>query len=466
MRGIKRRIVTGYGIVILLVILLMEGVFILAVHQFYLEGAKEALKTRVATSADFFNKYVQAYDLKERAKTILENLPEGEVARVEIIDLQGRVILDSYGIVSGRQVDQPDVALALKGSQAVWSGHLAITHERVIAVSSPLQDNISGKMDGVLRYTVSAEPLYAVVRDIVAIAVAVGVAVLLLSFAVSIILANRLIRPVLELTERVKQVTRGDFAQRVEYRGDDEVGSLAETFNNMAEALTKNEQLKNDFISSVSHELRTPLTSIKGWSETILTGDMADREETLQGLQVITRETDRLIGMVEELLDFSKIQSGQLSIDFKKVELGKVIHVVHEQLQSLLARQGIKFQVSLPQQSMDVWGDAHRLQQVFLNLLDNARKFTQPGGWIEVAVQMRENEIIVQIKDNGAGIPAEDLPYIKDKFYKGKSRKSGSGLGLAICTDIIERHHGNLEITSKEGVGTIAAVTLPLIGTR
>ncbi|WP_342772370.1 sensor histidine kinase [Brevibacillus fluminis] len=461
MKGLKRRVAAGFCLIILLVVAVMEGLFLFTVRQYYLGSAIEALRTRATTSADFYNKYLPGYTLHDRSKYVLENISKNEFAKVEIVDPQKRVVLDSYGFAADGLIETSDVDHALRGETGVWVGDNKGTGERIIAVSNALE-NDQGNIVGVLRYTVSAEGLYSVINRITWIAIGVGLLVIAGSIVLSLLLAQRIINPISELTQVVKQIAKGNFSSRAKKRYDDEVGLLADSFNFMAEELGKNEKLKNDFISSISHELRTPLTSIKGWGETILSGNLEDKEETVLGLEVISRETDRLIGLVEELLDFSKYQSGEMKMNRCQIDLRHLVVDLEQQFGHHSNPKEISFVVACEPSPCMIVGDANRLKQLFVNLLDNAYKFTPPNGKIELIGTCTGKEAIVTVHDNGEGIEPEDLNRVMDKFYKGKSKKSGSGLGLSICKEIVRLHEGTITIESVPLEGTTVTVALPL----
>ncbi|MFM1653925.1 sensor histidine kinase [Brevibacillus sp. B_LB10_24] len=459
MKGIKGKLVFNFSMIILTIVLILEGLFIFTVRQYYYGVATQALANRATTSTSFYNHYVEDYRLKDRAKSILENISQNEIAKVEIIDPQKNLLLDSYGFASLKQVDTPDVTAALSGKTGIWTGRNKETGERIIAVSNPLK--AGEKVVGALRYTVSAEALDEVVGKVTLAAILIGLLVVIIFFAVSLMLANRIINPIRELTEIVGQMAKGSFTRRAVKRSDDEIGTLAETFNYMADELGETEKLKNDFISTISHELRTPLTSIKGWSETLLSGSLDDHEETIQGLEVIAKETERLGGLVEELLDFSKFHTGKMAIHRQPIDIKPLLEDIRHQYSSHARRRNIALYFRLQQGALMVNGDENRLKQVFVNLLDNAFKFTPEHGEIQVATEHRNREIRIVIADNGEGIPPENLPKVTEKFYKGSSKRPGSGLGLAICQEIIQLHGGGLIIESSPGLGTRVAVALP-----
>nr|WP_042201391.1 ATP-binding protein [Paenibacillus camerounensis] len=459
MRGIRARLITYITIVLLLIVLLLEGVFIVAVHYFYLGSAMETLSSRATTSATFFNKYLEGYSINERARYILENLSTEESSKVEVLNTEGNVIINSFGFSSEERIDTPDVRNALSSGKGSYQSLTPGNGERIIAVSLPIKE--AGINIGVLRYSVSAEPLYDVIVTIVLNAVWVGLLVILFGFVLSLIIAKRIVGPIQQLTSVAKEMATGNFTAKAAKQHNDEIGTLAVTLNYMSEEILKSEKIKYDFISSVTHELRTPLTSIKGWGETLLMGDLSDKKETLQGLDVMTGETDRLIGLVEDLLDFSKFQAGEITVDLQPYDLRGLLEDLLLQFRYRGQTKEIRLYADIPDQPLPVNGDFNRLKQVFVNLLDNAFKFTPAQGAVSLAAVQQEELIIVTVTDTGEGIEASDLDKLGTKFFKGRSRQSGSGLGLAICKEIIGLHGGQLKIESEFTIGTSVIVELP-----
>jgi signal transduction histidine kinase len=234
----------------------------------------------------------------------------------------------------------------------------------------------------------------------------------------------------------------------------------------MASEIVRSEGLKNDFISSISHEIRTPLSSIKGWSETLQTGDMQDEKETRQGLQIISKETDRLIGLVEELLDFSHLDQKRINLDIRKVPIASLLEDVILQLRSKAKKKQIFILLRMNDEALDrhvaVSGDPNRLRQVFLNLLENAIKFSHMVSTIEIRLEKQGHEALIHIMDWGIGIEAEHLSRIETKFFQVNPQAEGTGLGLSICREILSLHGGTLNFASVLNEGTTVTVTLPL----
>lgn len=274
-----------------------------------------------------------------------------------------------------------------------------------------------------------------------------------------------IVGPVKEMSQTARKIAEGDFeTPDLAKKYDDEIGDLSDSINYMAHELKQTEQLKNDFISRVSHELRTPLTAIKGWSETmLLTGDDIDRQTFQKGMNVILKESGRLTSIVEELLDFSRIQSGRMKLITEKTdlvaELDEAVYMMKER--SIKEQKHLMFDTPI-EPFPPVMGDKNRLRQVFLNILDNALKYTSEGGNVIVQILNQDNLIIVHISDTGCGIAPDDLPKVKDKFYKANQNVGGSGIGLAVADEIVQMHGGTLEITSGIGVGTTVTIKIPV----
>ena len=237
--------------------------------------------------------------------------------------------------------------------------------------------------------------------------------------------------------------------------------SLKSTQGYLESEILKKDELKNDFISSVSHELRTPLTSIKGWAVTLKDG-YEDKYMLNDGLDIIEKESDRLTHMVEELLDFSKFVSGKIQIEKTPVNIGSTMEYIKKHMEPRASRENIKFTIDYPGNFPVINSDENRLKQIFINILDNSFKFSVPGGEINFTAYCINKNIVFKIKDSGLGISEEELPKVKEKFYKGKSSKSKNGIGLSICDEIIKLMDGKFDIKSQVNVGTEVVITIPL----
>jgi signal transduction histidine kinase len=286
--------------------------------------------------------------------------------------------------------------------------------------------------------------------------------VIFISVIVSFFLANSIVKPLREVTKVAEKMADGQFKVRSQVKIDDEIKKLSDTLNYMAEEIIKKEQIKNDFISSISHELRTPLTAIKGWAITLKDDEFRDDELLMDGLEIIETESDRLSQMVEDLLDFSRFISGRIILQKEEFDIIKTMDMLGKQWSPRAKTNNINFVVELNTEPIYVIGDENRIKQVLINLLDNSFKFTNENGIVRLSAVKEVNQLIIEVEDNGIGIPEEDLPNIVEKFYKGKHSKSHSGIGLSICDEIVKLHDGKITIDSEVDKGTRIKVFLPI----
>ncbi len=459
MSGLRRRLLGHYGLIVAMTVVMLEVIFLLTVRQYYYGTVEHVLRQRVTLAASFYSRFAEGTWLADRGRSLIDNISADEEAEIQVVDWSGKVVVSSRGFAPEQPITSSDFQVAMSGSVGTWIGREPLTGERVLAVSSPLQG--SQQSIGVLRYLASVEEIDRVVATIYTYSIALGLMVIGLSLVLSLPLAKSIIDPVQELTRAADQLANGQRDVRARSSSDDELGSLAEAFNHMADEIAEADKMKNDFISSISHELRTPLTSIKGWGETIASGDLDNHEETRQGLQIITQETDRMIRLVEELLDFSRIQSGRVQLDKVLTQINKLVGQAANQMTIRAAAQHVELVLDLDPGLGPTRADIDRLRQVLINLLDNALKFTSEHGTITVRTRARGDEVQIEVVDTGSGISSDDLPNVTKKFYKGASRKAGSGLGLSIVEEIVGLHGGSLRVESELGRGTTVTVTLP-----
>ncbi len=268
--------------------------------------------------------------------------------------------------------------------------------------------------------------------------------------------------PIERLTRFAAHIAQGSYGARIEAGGDDEIGRLTDEINNMSEKVALADKARTDFISQVSHELRTPLTAITGWAETIAY-DEAVQGDSLRGINIISREAERLTGMVKELLEFTRIQDGRFNLNLEAIDLPAEVEDVLFTYSSLLAQEGVSIRYDCDEETIPpIQADPERIKQVLLNVLDNAVKYGKSGGTVEVSVQSDSDSVIITTRDHGPGIPENELPHVKERFYKGSSKERGSGIGLAVCEEIVTRHGGTLTIENHPEGGVLATVKLPI----
>ena len=276
--------------------------------------------------------------------------------------------------------------------------------------------------------------------------------------------AGSIVRPIRQISSIARKFAMGDFSVRIENNSNDEIGDLCTAINHMADELSNAEAMKNEFISSVSHELRTPLTAIKGWAETLMIDGGGSPETMKKGVGVIVNETERLSQMVEELLDFSRMQNGHFTLQMANMdilaELGDAVLIYSDKAR----RESKEIIYNEPEMLPIVFGDKNRIRQVFINVIDNAVKYSSAGDTVTIKAFEENGKIIVSVADTGVGIKESDLAKVKTKFYKANHTRRGSGIGLAVADEIVTMHGGSMDIASEgEGLGTTVTITLPTV---
>ncbi|UNK20772.1 cell wall metabolism sensor histidine kinase WalK [Paenibacillus sp. N3/727] len=459
--GIQKRLVGSYLVVIFITVLILEIFLMVYVRYYYLHNVERILMNQAELSASFFEQYFAEEDLEKQSYRLLKGFAHNSDAQVQIINSSGRLLQDSTGLPGGNDMTTYlDVRTALQGQPGTWRGKDSSTQEAVLAVSFPLRahDIIVGEV----RFVTSLTETLHTVNRIAVVLICVGLLVLAIVTVLGLLLSRTITRSIKDLKQAADQMTEGDFSIRVHKRYQDELGSLADTLNMMAGRILKSEQLKNDFISSVSHELRTPLTSIKGWVITLKSSGNHNEQILKEGFAIIESESDRLTRMVEELLDFSKLDNGRIVIHSAPVYLSELLHHVGRQLAPRAVRQGVSLEIQADENLPTIQADENRLKQVLINLIDNSLKFTDTSGRILLHAHTSLGQVVITVEDTGSGIAEEDLENVLQKFYKVDPHAPGSGLGLSISDEIIKLHHGELRIISEVGKGTKVQIYLPV----
>lgn len=464
MRGIRGRLVGSYLLVAGVTLSLLLGIAWLIIRQYYYQSAEDILARQCQVSANFFQNYLSNQPLANSAKKLMAGAISTS-AQIQIIDANGQLLedslstVDSLSISEGQSVSRKDVMQGLNGQPATWRGYSEVNGEYILAVSYPLWAN--NQVVGVISCISSLERIHQVLSTIGLLLAGIGVGVALLVAILSLRLANTIIAPILNITGVAKRIAAGQFQFKATKKYNDEIGQLAETLNYMAGELANAEKHKNDFIASISHELRTPLTSIKGWVVTLRTGDLANYEEVQEGLQIVEQEADRLKGLVDDLLDFSQLEAGSIKLNLSPVDLSELLRKLARYITPRAQEKQIEVSLSVNGELPLVQVDSQRLQQVLINLLDNALKFTPLHGRIGINCHA-DQSLNIMITDTGIGIPETDLEKVTQRFYKGHAHYPGSGLGLAICQEILELHGGQLLVESRADGGTSVTCVLPL----
>ena len=459
--GLRKRWLVSSLSPIFIVALLIAGTFCVVMANYYYNMMLDGLKTRAAHASDYFtsNTMTSIGEFYQYANSFAAEFSERDRMELQFISSSGKILVSSYGLTAGMAPGTPDIKDAFQSKQIEpFRGVDPHTGEHIMSVCAPLL--LDDQVVGAMRYVTS---MSAVSRELL---VTVGVALGLLILGVgmvyvsNMVFINNVVEPVAEVTETAKRIAGGSYGTQMENHYRDEVGQLIDAINNMSSQISKSEKIKSEFISSVSHELRTPLTAINGWGETLL-GD-SDPKQLRRGVGIILKESRRLTNMVEELLDFSKMQDGRFTLNIEQVDVQAEFEDTIYTYMELFKQDAIELHYESGDELFPpIPSDPERLKQVFCNVLDNAAKHGGAGRRIDAAAVCGGGKIVVTVRDYGPGIPEAELPFVKQKFYKGSSKARGSGIGLAVCEEIIRLHEGTFEIGNAEGGGCIVTITLP-----
>lgn len=448
--------------VVALILVVIEVLLIFIVRNYYYSSARQYVTSKMnVVTAAVLNSSNDTTNYNAQIRSLVENYGDKDKVELMAITADGSVDVTSSGFSPPQSDNMSDYEEAKKSSTGLATQIYDLpTGEKVIAVTAVISPK--GCEYEALRMLSSMKNVDNQIWVISLIITVIAAAIILLVMFTGLFFIKSIVIPIRSIADITHNYAKGDFSKRIEKESEDELGELCDSINNMAEELSTAEQMKNEFISSVSHELRTPLTAIKGWTETVATM-YGDVETFKKGMRVINSETERLSQMVEELLDFSRIQDNRLTLIMDTIdilaEIGETVLIYQERAKVL----GITLNYFEPKMLPFVYGDKNRLRQVFINIVDNAIKYSDKGDTVSVEAYEEDNEICISISDTGIGISKEDLPKIKQKFFKANHTRRGSGIGLAVADEIIQRHGGTLSINSEQNVGTTVMITLPCI---
>ena len=467
LRGLRKRWIFNTVMPVLALLVLIVVLFSTGVSSYYYQSMEDGLTKQVQAQAGAFNDYfmdngyTSYYQKAVQCTTDFED--KGRI-EMQFINSAGRIQISSTSnLLAGTAPGTSDITDAIAHNEiSSYHGRDPETGETILAVSHPLTSN--GKVVGVMRLVTS---LRSVNRQVMLAVLAIClIAALSLALVIisNLLFINNVVEPVAVVTEAAKRISAGSYGFQIEKKYTDELGELVDNINDMSLKIGQNEKMKSEFISSVSHELRTPLTAINGWGETILEDPTGDPEQLRRGIRIILNESRRLSTMVEELLEFSKMEDGRFTLRMEQVDLQAEFEDAIFTYRELFRQEGIELSYEAGDEDLPlIPGDSERLKQVFCNVLDNAPKHGGSGKRISASICEEGDWQVVRVRDYGPGIPEEELPFVKQKFYKGSSKARGSGIGLAVCDEIIGLHGGTFTIGNAEGGGAIVTIRLPEI---
>ena len=463
-KGIRKRWMLNSISAVLLIVLFAVAAFSAAIASYFYSTMSTGLKSRVTAALPFFSSAMTQSEYLQTASDYVSTFADKDHLELQIINASGSIDQSTNDLtIPGSYPGTPDISGAIEQRVLTpWTGTAPDTGERVMAVSMPVVSR-NGTLLGVIRMVTSLSRCDLQVAKVVAVALLIGAAIVLLVSFSNLYFVRSIVEPLAGLTEITRVIADGSYGVQIEKKSDDEIGELTDAINDMSRKIRQAEKTQSEFISSVSHELRTPLTAITGWAETIESGEIREAEDLRKGMGIIVSEARRLTNMVEELLEFSRIEDGRFTLSVEPLDLKAELEDAVYTYTEFFRREGITLNyIDCPEEALPISGDPERLRQVFCNLLDNAGKHGGSGRRIDVSIAQEGEDAVVRIRDYGPGVPEEELPFIKNKFYKGSSKARGSGIGLAVCEEIVTRHEGSLEIGNAEGGGCVVTITLPI----
>jgi two-component system OmpR family sensor kinase len=476
--GIRWRVLLAFLLIIGLSFLVMAGTLTNMLGRYLFEQRIRADRASLEKWAVQAAPFLYVGDMDALSQTVAKAAEELS-GRVLLLDADGKVQLDSFHQVYGARLQYPQVVSILLSGQTADYGVHSLQNGEAANLDSMLSFSggdewvsystagliHSSRVIGVLLLVSSVaemmQNLYTLQDNMLLIFVVVAAVAILAGMVFSSVLT----KPIMAMTDVIRRMSKGDFAARVQEKGSGELKHLAAAFNSMSEKLETLDQSRNEFVSNASHELKTPLATMKILIESLIYQPDMPGELRSEFLTDINAEINRLSTIVSDLLTLVQADSHNMKLQREKLSLGALMKEGVHRLQPMADAKQQVITLSL-QDSGDMYADKSKLRQVVYNLLENAVKYTQEGGTIQLTLQRAGRDVMMTVQDNGPGIRADSLPHVFDRFYrvdKARSRDSGgTGLGLSIVHQIVTLHGGSIRAESEEGKGTAFIVELPL----
>lgn len=438
---------------------ILDIAFIMTVQNYYYNSVQQYVSSKVNSVTSILTRYSSdtTRNLSAEVRNTIESFSEKDKMELMAINKKGDVVITSSGFSANKSIYMPDYETAKDDGM----GYIVQTQangEKIMAVTYSIS-SLNSEYDAI-RAVVSLTEIDNQITTLAVTLTVLCLVIILMIVLSGIYFVSSIVKPIQQISVTTGKFAKGDFSVRIKNDSQDEIGDLCIAINHMADELSKSEEMKNEFISSVSHELRTPLTAIKGWAETLSIDH--DEETMKKGIRVIVNETERLSQMVEELLDFSRMQNGKFTMEKARMDILAELEDAILMYGEKAKRDNITINYNAPEMLPLINGDRNRLRQVFINIIDNAIKYSNSGCTVNVEATELDGYIQIAVEDNGCGIKASDLPRIKTKFFKANHTRRGSGIGLAVADEIVSMHGGTLEVQSQEGVGTTVIIKIPI----
>lgn len=460
-KSFRNYLTLTFSLVILVTIAAIEIASVYSIKRYFYADATNKLKNQAEVNLGFYYRYI---DFSKGLENVVFDdgftFYQYNSGHLELLDLDGNLLLSTIGLTHN-YIDKQEMFRALNTDGFYTSiDKFSYNSSKMVTIALPIkyQDNVIG----ICVFQNSLAEADNAILEMTRIVLTIGLIVFLASVAISYVASTLIVKPINKLRDYSDQLAKGNYNYQYTPTGPEETKQLGESMNYMRDEILKREAVKNEFISNVSHELRTPLTSIKGWAYT-LRDESTDRELLNDGLDIIEKESDRLAQMVNDLLDFSRLLNKRVKLDIKKFDLVKFMRDIENQFKPRAISENKNFYLSTDTKTIEIVSDKDKLRQVFINLIDNAFKFTEENGTIKVDLRDLDDKVQICVVDDGDGIPAKDIDHVLEKFYRGETKKSHTGIGLSIVNEIVQMFNGTIKIVSEVGQGTSFIIVLPKI---
>ena len=434
----------------------------------YLVGirVREQLKStnNVAVSMASYLSSANAYKMYELA----EESSKKYGGRFLVLNKSGIVLVDSFSTLNGQKLDHKEISDVLLGPKDASYGFHEIdvgTDKPFYAVYYTAAVVYNSETIGAVLFSDDIQDVVDITRDFIRILVMISIAACVIFAAVSIWLSGYITRPINDLKAVALSISRGNLHQRINVSGKNEMAALANTFNTMSEKLENMDQKRSEFVSNASHELKTPLSSMKILIESLLYQDGVDERIYKEFLGDINKEIDRLSEVITGLLTLARTDSETQALNMDKILLSELVFKSVTALKPIANEKNVALNYTV-NNDLEIECDALKVMQAVMNLVENAVKYTDSGGSVQVTLTKAGTNAAIAVRDNGSGIPEKDIPYLFDRFYrvdKARARGTGgSGLGLHIAQKIALLHGGSIDVQSDEGKGSVFTLYLPI----
>ena len=466
MRSIRLKLWTAMMTIVVLALLLLWLFQIVFLEKFYINMRISEIKDTGYSIVKELNN-LDSPETKDK----LDEFSYNHNLNIEIFDYKGNIVYFSMAghggnipMMMGNGRNSPMMMGNVRSRtlyEVLDNKEVALTlaHQRfgnkLMMIGIPI--TMLGNVPGALFMSIPLAPVEEAAHLLKKQLIYITLILLTAASVISFLISKTLTKPILEINNVSKKIASGDFTHAINVKSKDEIGKLAKTINYMGHELSKIERLRKEFIANVSHELRTPLSIIRGYAETIrdASGSIAEKRE--KHLEIIIDESARLSRIVDDVLNLSQIQAGYMNLEIRSFSINQLIQQVIKRYEVLSEKTFVGVSMEFTKEYM-VKADLKRIEQVLYNLINNGINYTPKGGKVTINLIETDNAVGIEVKDNGPGIPEEDIQYIWDRYYmgaEGKERKAiGTGLGLAIVKSILEAHDAVYGVESKKGLGT------------